>query len=44
MIIKYVRLIELNISFPEYTNFKDDLKENKYLCCNKNWQQQFDEN
>ena len=27
--------------FLEYTNFKDDLKE--CLCCNKNYQQRFDE-
>ena len=29
--------------FPEYTNFKDDLIEYKCLCCNKNYQQKFDE-
>ena len=23
--------------FPEYANFKDDLIENKCLCCNKNY-------
>ena len=28
--------------FPEYTNFKDDLGEYKCLCCNKNYQQNFD--
>ena len=27
----------------EYTNFKDDLIEYKCLCCNKNYQQNFDE-
>ena len=27
----------------EYTNFKDDLTEYKYLCCNKNYQYKFDE-
>ena len=27
----------------EYTNFKDDLREYKCLCCNKNCQQKFDE-
>ena len=27
----------------EYTNFKDDLIEYKCLCCNKNYQQKFDE-
>ena len=26
----------------EYTNFKDDLIENKYLICNKNFQIKFD--
>ena len=30
-------------SFLEYTNFKDNLIECKYLCCNKNYQQKFDE-
>ena len=29
--------------FLEYTNFKDDLIEYKYLCCNKNYQHKFDE-
>ena len=29
--------------FPEYTNFKDDLVEYKCLCCDKNYQQKFDE-
>ena len=29
--------------FLEYTNFKDDLIEYKCLCCNKNYQQTFDE-
>ena len=29
--------------FLEYTNFKDDLLEYKCLCCNKNYQQKFDE-
>ena len=28
--------------FLEYTDFKDDLKEYKCLCCNKNCQQKFD--
>ena len=27
----------------EYTNFKDDLKECKCLCCNKNYRRKFDE-
>ena len=29
--------------FLEYTNIKDDLIEYKCLCCNKNYQQKFDE-
>ena len=29
--------------FLEYAIFKDDLIEYKYLCCNKNYQQKFDE-
>ena len=29
--------------FLEYTNFKDDSIEYKYLCCNKNYQRKFDE-
>ena len=29
--------------FLEYTNFKDNLIEYKCLCCNKNYQQEFDE-
>ena len=29
--------------FLEYMNFKDDLIEYKYLCCNKNDQNKFDE-
>ena len=29
--------------FLEYTNFKDDLIEYKYLCCEKYYQQRFDE-
>ena len=29
--------------FLEYKNFKDDLIEYKCLCCNKNYQQKFDE-
>ena len=45
--IKNVKLAELNISiatvFLEYINFKDDLIEYKYLCCNKTNQQKFDE-
>ena len=30
--------------FLEYTNLKDDLLEYKCLCCNKSYQQKFDEN
>ena len=30
--------------FLEYTDFKDDSIEYKCLCCNKNYQQKFDEN
>ena len=29
--------------FLECTNFKDDLKEYKCSCCNKNYQKKFDE-
>ena len=29
--------------FLEYKNFKDDLIEHKCLCCNKKYQQKFDE-
>ena len=29
--------------FLEYTNFKNDLIEYKCLCCNKTYQQKFDE-
>ena len=29
--------------FLEYKNFKDDLIGNKCLCCNKNYQQKFDQ-
>ena len=29
--------------FLEYTNFKDDLIEYKCLCCNKSYQQKFDQ-
>ena len=28
--------------FLQYTNFKDDLIQYKYLCCNKNYQHKFD--
>ena len=46
-LIKNVKLAELNInigdSFLEYSSFKDDLIEYKCLCCNKNYQQSFDE-
>ena len=30
-------------SFVEYKNIKDNLTEYKCLCCNKNYQQKFDE-
>ena len=30
--------------FLEYTNFRDSLIEYKCLCCNKNYQNKFDEN
>ena len=29
--------------FLEYTSFKDDLKEYKYLCSNKSYQRKFNE-
>ena len=42
MMIKGVQFSEINISiatsFPEYTNFKDDLIEHKFLCCKKIYQ------
>ena len=38
--IKY----EVCLCFLEYTYFEDDLIEYKCLCCNKNYQQKFDEN
>ena len=31
-------------SFLEYTNFKNDLIEYKWLCCNKSYQRKFDKN
>ena len=30
--------------FLEYTNFKDDVIEYNYLCCNKSYEKRFDEN
>ena len=36
--------IKYKYCFFEYINFKDDLIEYKCLCCNKNYQQKFDEN
>ena len=30
--------------FLEYTKFRDYLIDYKFLCCNKNYQKQFDEN
>ena len=45
MVIKNVKLVELNISIATvYTNFKDNLIEQKFLCRNKNYQHKFDEN
>ena len=45
MVIKNVKLVKLNISIATvYTNFKDNLIEQKFLCCNKNYQHKFDEN
>ena len=46
---KNMKLVELNISIATdflniQTDFKDDLIEYKYLCCNKNHQHKFDEN
>ena len=44
--IKNVRYVELNMycnCFPEYKNFKDNLTQYKCLCCNKNYQNKFDE-
>ena len=40
MMIKNVKLVESNSCscFPEYGNFKDELKECKRLCFNKNHQ------
>ena len=29
--------------FVEHTNFKEDLREYKCLCCNKNYQKKIDE-
>ena len=44
-VIKNVKHVELNIKccdcFLENKNFKDDLIEYTYLCCNKNYQQKF---
>ena len=45
---KNVKLAELNLNiancFLEKTNLKDELTECNCLCCNKNYQQKFDEN
>ena len=40
-----VKHIESNITifFLEYRNFKDNLIESKYLCCNKRFQRKFEE-
>ena len=44
--IKYVKLVEISNKycdrFLEYADFKTDLIEYKYLCCNKNCQKTFD--
>ena len=34
---------EVRDCFLEYTNFKDDVMEYKCVCCNKNYQHNFDE-
>ena len=43
--IKYVKLVEISNKycdrFLEYADFKIDLIEYKYLCCNKNYQKTF---
>ena len=45
MIIKKEKLAEFNVSIaPGIKNFIDDFIEWKCLCCNKNYQQKFDEN
>ena len=45
--IKNVKVAELNINiataFKEYTGFINDLIKYKCLCCNKNYQDKFDE-
>ena len=41
--IKNVRLTKYCECFLEYTNFKYDLTEYKCLCCNKDYEQTFDE-
>ena len=42
-----MKRLELNMSigdcFFEYTIFKDDLIEHKWLCCKENYQHKFDE-
>ena len=46
MIIKKVKHVEWHISVRTVflnTNIKADLTECKCLCCNKNYQQKFDE-
>ena len=46
-IIKNVKLVELHTNHETgflKINFKYDLTEYKCLCCNKNYQQKFDEN
>ena len=45
--MKNMKLVKLNTQiatfFFECTNFKDVLTEYKCLCCNKNYEQKFDE-
>ena len=42
--IDKIRSTNCNTCCLEYINAKDDLKEYKYLCCNKNYKKKFDEN
>ena len=45
MMRKNVKLVKYSHHncFLEYTNFKDDLREYKYLCYNKSFQNKFNE-
>ena len=40
----YVITYQIGDYFFEYTNFKNDLIQHNCLCCNKIYQQKFDEN